>query len=216
MALSYPQYPPANDYSQPLGADAMGGLMNLLGVNRHEEQDDASKPSNLINHKTGGQSSQAPPNMKVAVRTGKKVKADDKAIWQPQEFKQASGVVVKQEESDDRPAPKYEIMPRMRVGASDAFLNMQQMDPSSDSCQEMLIKIWLPDTQLKDITVDVLEDRVLLQAPKFRLNAALPHKVVKDSGNAKWDKLKGVLSVVVPVDSKVRYYTNPEDIFHPA
>merc|ERR1719499_716120 len=184
--------------------------MELLGVQKHEEQDERSKPSNLINPKTGGQGSQAPPNMKVAVRKAKK--KDDTAIWQPEEFKAASGVVVKQEEVDDRVAPKYEIMPRMRVGASDAYLNMQEMDPSSDSCQELLIKIWLPETQLKDISVDVLEDRVLLQAPKYRMNVALPHRVRKDSGNAKWDKLAGILHVTIPVDQgKIKYYTKPEE-----
>jgi len=70
----------------------------------------------------------------------------------------------------------------------------------------------LPDTQLKDISVDVLEDRVLLQAPKYRLNLALPHKVKKDSGNAKWDKLAGILHVTIPVDQgKIKYYTKPEE-----
>mmetsp|Transcript_42088 Transcript_42088/g.63567 ORF Transcript_42088/g.63567 Transcript_42088/m.63567 type:complete len:213 (-) Transcript_42088:353-991(-) len=210
MSLSYPSYS-SSTYGAPLGADQMSGLMELLGVHRTEEQDDYSKPPSLVkNPKTGGQASQAPPNMKVAVKKAKK--KDEGAIWQPEEFKAASGVVVKQEESDDRAVPRYEIMPRMRVGASDAFMNMQEMDPSSDSCQEMLIKIWLPDTQLKDISVDVLEDRVLLQAPKYRLNVALPHKVRKDSGNAKWDKLQGLLSVVVPVDSKVKYYSKFEDL----
>merc|ERR1712190_574100 len=147
---------------------------------------------------------------KVAPRKPKK--KDEKAIWQPEEFKAASGVVVK-EEGDDRAMPKYEVLPRQRVGASDAYLNLQEMDPSSDQCQELLVKIWLPDTQLKDISLDVLEDRILLQAPKHRLNLALPHKVKKDSGNAKWDKLAGLLSVVIPIDMKVKYFTRPEEAF---
>mmetsp|Transcript_50359 Transcript_50359/g.145159 ORF Transcript_50359/g.145159 Transcript_50359/m.145159 type:complete len:213 (+) Transcript_50359:64-702(+) len=211
MSLSYPEYPQRTYNDTGLDAQSMSGLMNLLGVSRVEEQDERSKPLNLVNPKTGGQTSMAPPNMKVAVK--KAVKKDEGAIWQPEEFKAASGVVVKQEEVDDRVAPRYEILPRMRVGASDAFLNMQEMDPSSDSCQELLIKIWLPDTQLKDISVDVLEDRILLQAPKHRLNVALPHKVKKDSGNAKWDKLQGLLSVVVPIDAKIKYFTKLEEAF---
>lgn len=121
--------------------------------------------------------------------------------------------MVKQEECDDREIPRYEVMPRQRMGTTDAYLNMNDMDPSSDRCQELLIKIWLPDTQLKDISVDVMEDRVLLQAPRHRLNLALPHKVKKDSGNAKWDKVAGLLSVVVPLDAKVKYYTKPEEAF---
>merc|ERR1712217_256313 len=145
----------------------------------------------------------------VAVRKAKK--KDEGAIWQPEEFKAASGVVVK-EQGDDRIMPKYEILPRQKVGATDAYLNLQELDPSSDRCQELLVKIWLPDTQLKDISLDVLEDRVLMNAPKHRLNLALPHRVKKDAGNAKWDKLQGILSVVIPVDTKVKYFSKPDEI----
>ncbi|OLP85986.1 hypothetical protein AK812_SmicGene32960 [Symbiodinium microadriaticum] len=182
-------------------AEQMHSLMDLLGVAKEEEQDENSKPPSVNPAaRTGGKPSQAPPNMKVAVREPKK--KDKQAIWLPEEFKAASGVVVKND-GDDRAIPRYEVLPRQRLQASDAYLNLQDMDPSSDRCQELLIKIWLPGTQLKDISLDVLEDRILLQAPKHQLNLALPHRVRKDSGNAKWDKLAGMLSVVVPVDQKV-------------
>ncbi|CAK9002364.1 unnamed protein product [Durusdinium trenchii] len=226
MALSL------DGYAAPTGpgvtADQMHGLMDLLGVGREEEQDERSKPPSL--HPAamaGGKPSQAPPNMKVAVRQPKK--KDEKAIWQADEFKAASGVVVKSE-GDDRAIPKYEILPRQKLQASDAYLNLQEMDPSSDRCQELLIKVWLPGEQLRDISVDVLEDRLLLQATKHQLNVALPHKaawqgkqqgsaesgrgdfrVRKDAGNAKWDKLQGVLSVCVPIDQKVKYFSKPDE-----
>eukprot|EP00440_Ansanella_granifera_P055169 gb/GFBE01059809.1/.p1 GENE.gb/GFBE01059809.1/~~gb/GFBE01059809.1/.p1 ORF type:complete len:215 (+),score=68.92 gb/GFBE01059809.1/:1-645(+) len=201
----------STNYDAGFSAEQVSGLMDILGVQKEIEQDENSKPPSLNPAgKFGGAQSQAPPNMRVAVR--KPQKKDQKAIWQPEEFKAASGVVVKSE-GDDRAIPKYEVMPRQRVGATDAYLNLQEMDPSSDRCQELLIKIWLPDTMLKDISLDVLEDRVLLQAPKHQLNLALPHKVKKDSGNAKWDKLQGILSVVVPIDSKVKYFSKPEELF---
>merc|ERR1719324_1280382 len=151
--------------------------------------------------------------MKVAVKKAKK--KDMTAIWQEEEFKRDSGVIVPQAQiqGDDRETPEYEIMHRQQVGATDAFLNLMESDPSSDQCRELLVKIWLPDTQLKDISLDVLEDRVLMNAPKYRLNAALPHKVKKDSGNAKWDKVKGLLSVVIPIECKIKYYSKPEEAF---
>ena len=63
---------------------------------RQEEQDDASKPPSFNPASLhGGQQSQAGPNMKVAVRKAKK--KDEGAIWQPEEFKAASGVVVKEQ-----------------------------------------------------------------------------------------------------------------------
>lgn len=207
--MSFYPKPMSSSNDPGMTAEQVHGLMDLLGVQKEEEQDENSKPPSL-NPKTGMGQSQAAPNMKVAVR--KPVKKDQKAIWTPQEFQASSGVVVK-DDGDDRAIPKYEVMPRQRIGASDAYLNLQELDPSSDRCQELLIKIWLPDTSLKDISVDVLEDRLLLQAPKHRLNLALPHKVKKDSGNAKWDKLQGVLSVVCPIDVKVKYYSKPEEVF---
>merc|ERR1719163_2313190 len=181
--------------------------MEIMGCGKQAEESNA--PSLINNAKTGGQKSQAPPNMKVAVKKAKK--KDQGAIWQPEEFKAASGVVLKEEQGDDRKMPEYEILHRQQVGATDAYLNLMESDGSSDHCHEMLVKIWLPDTQLKDISLDVLEDRVLLNAPKYRLNVALPYKVKKDSGNAKWDKVKGLLSVVIPINVKVKYFTNLED-----
>lgn len=188
--------------------DMMHGLMDVLGCNKETPESNALSldPASM----TGGQKSQAPPNMQVAVRKPKK--KDEKAIWQPEEFKQSSGVVVK-EEGDDRAIPKYEMLHRQKLGTTDTYLNMMEMDPSSDHCQELLVKIYLPETQLKDISLDVLEDRVLLQAPKHRLNLALPNKVRKDEGNAKWDKLKGILSVTVPIDTKIKYFSKIDDVF---
>ncbi|CAE8629244.1 unnamed protein product [Polarella glacialis] len=134
-----------------MSADQIGGLMDILGVQREIEQDENSKPPNF------SKQSQAAPNMRVAVR--KPQKKDKEAIWQPEEFKAASGVVVK-DQGDDRTVPRYEVMPRQNLNAADAYMNLQELDPSSDRCTELLIKIWLPDTQLKDISLDVLEDRV--------------------------------------------------------
>jgi len=193
-----------------MGADQIHGLMDILGCNRMEEDPTTAAPSVNPASLTGGQKSQAEPHMRVAVRQPRK--KDKKAIWHEEEFKAASGVVVK-EHGDDRTIPKYDILHRQQVGASDAFLNLHERDGSTDHCEELLIKVWLPDTQLRDISLDVLEDRLLLQAPKYRLNLALPHKVKKDSGNAKWDKLSGLLSVVCPIDAKIKYFTRPDEAF---
>mmetsp|Transcript_9641 Transcript_9641/g.13519 ORF Transcript_9641/g.13519 Transcript_9641/m.13519 type:complete len:114 (-) Transcript_9641:4-345(-) len=96
-----------------LGASQMEGLMGLLGCSRSGEEESSNAPSLRVNMNpaslTGKERSQAPPNMKVAVK--KPTKKDEKAIWEPEEFKAASGVVLK-DEGDDRVAPKYEILHR--------------------------------------------------------------------------------------------------------
>merc|ERR1712187_655145 len=107
------------------GAGHGEGLMELLGAHKHEEQDDASKPPSINPATlTGKPQSQAKPNMQVAVRKAKK--KDEGAIWQPEEFKAASGVVVK-EQGDDRAVPRYDILHKQKVGATDTYLNLQEM-----------------------------------------------------------------------------------------
>lgn len=197
---------PPTDFSTQMTPNMVEGLMGILGCSRAAQE---KLPPSL--EKVNGQNVQLEPRTKVAVRTGKK--KDDKAIWQPNEFKASSGVVVK-DEGDDRAVPKYDILYRQNMGTEEAYLNFMDADSSSDHCTDLTVKIWLPDTQLKDISLDVLEDRLLLQAPKYRLNLALPHKVKKDSGNAKWDKLSGLLKVVIPMNVKVKYYQSPAEIFH--
>merc|ERR1719198_1366969 len=76
--------------------DQIGGLMDLLGVSK-EAEDKSNAPHML----TGKERSQAPPNMRVAVK--KRVKKDDqKAIWQPEEFKRSSGVVSRRKVTTEK------------------------------------------------------------------------------------------------------------------
>ncbi len=67
---------------------------------------------------------------------------------------------------------------------------MSGKDISSNSCDQLLIKIWLPDTTLKEIGVEVKEQSIHLQTPNYLLNHILPYKVNKDKSDAKWDKEK--------------------------
>jgi len=74
---------------------------------------------------------------------------------------------------------------------------MSGKDVSSNSCDQLLIKIWLPDTNLKEIGVEVKEQSIHLQTPNYLLNHILPYKVNKDKSDAKWDKEKGLLLITV-------------------
>jgi hypothetical protein len=59
------------------------------------------------------------------------------------------------------------------------------------------VKVWLPDTNLKEIGVEVKEQSFHLQTPNYLLNHILPYKVNKDKSDAKWDKEKGLLLITV-------------------
>jgi len=188
-----------------MNANDMVNLMQVLGA--HNEDETTCAPSEI---QAGKYKSSAKPNMQVAVKKADDKKAAEKPIWDDTEFKAQSGVITKEE--DDRAVPEYEILFQQNVGAEDVYLNLGQRDGSSDHCTHIIIKITLPNTKMKDISLDVLEDRLMLQGPKHRLNAALPYKVKKDSGDAKWDALKGILAVTLPINQKVKYYTKMEEL----
>ena len=88
-------------------------------------------------------------------------------------------------------------MYKQSVSTEDVYLGMSGKDVSSNSCDQLLMKIWLPNTLLKEIAVEVKEQSVHLQSPDYLLNHILPYKVDKDKSDAKWDKAKGLLAITV-------------------
>merc|ERR1711937_191326 len=99
-------------------------------------------------------------------------------VWVEEDLKAGSGVVVKTK-GDDRVEPKYDILLRQDLGAQDMY-----------------------------ISLEVLDDRILVQAPKYRLNVALPHRVKKDDGKAEWEKLKATLKISLPIQQEKKYIKN--------
>ena len=100
---------------------------------------------------------------------------------------------------DDRPQPEYEIIPKQHVGTEDVFLGLSDRDASSNHCDAILVKVWLPDTQFKNVELDVKGQAIVVQSPNFVLNKLLPFKVDKTKGKAQFDSDKGILSVTLPV-----------------
>lgn len=52
---------------------------------------------------------------------------------------------------DDRAQPEYEIMHKQHVGTEDVFLGLSDKDPSSNHCDAILVKIWLPNTKFANV-----------------------------------------------------------------
>ena len=100
---------------------------------------------------------------------------------------------------DDRPQPEYEIIPKQHVGTEDVFLGLSDRDASSNHCDAILVKVWLPDTQFKNVELDVKGQSIVVQSPNYVLNKLLPFKVDKTKGKAQFDSDKGILSVTLPV-----------------
>uniref|UniRef100_A0A8D2LPH2 PIH1 domain containing 3 n=1 Tax=Varanus komodoensis TaxID=61221 RepID=A0A8D2LPH2_VARKO len=119
---------------------------------------------------------------------------DHKDIWCMEEVAEGSEY---EDAWDTREQPEYEILFRQQVGTEDMFLGMTRKDPSTACCEDMLIKIKLPDTKVSDVTLDVQEKVLDLRSPQKKLLLHLPHPVDRKNGKASFLPEKGILEVTL-------------------
>lgn len=117
----------------------------------------------------------------------------NKEIWSEDDFREEN---IKE---DGRPKPKFDVLYKQNVNTGDIYLGLSGKTNSSISCDHLLVKIWLPNTNLKEIGLEVKEQSIHLQTPSYLLNHILPYRVDKDDSEAKWDKDKGLLLVTLKV-----------------
>eukprot|EP00919_Chromeraceae_sp_WS-2016_P032314 GHVR01076320.1.p1 GENE.GHVR01076320.1~~GHVR01076320.1.p1 ORF type:complete len:200 (+),score=55.90 GHVR01076320.1:71-670(+) len=160
---------------------------------------------------TSGKNEIAPPNVKIHAKTKlrekreeeeKKKKKDKKdKIWDEENIKES--VVICPNIKEKREKPLYEIQYLQRVGVEDTIFGLNENNPSSDCCNEYLIIVYLNNTNnINDISLDVFNDRMIVQTSKYYLNLSFPNPVYKDKGSAKFVKDKEQLRVVVPIDRR--------------
>ncbi|XP_069129554.1 dynein axonemal assembly factor 6-like [Argopecten irradians] len=121
-------------------------------------------------------------------------KANTKDIWTEEEIGEGAEF---ESLYDPRPQPEYEILYKQAVTSEDMFLQMGNKNPATASCEDMVVKIQLPDTKISDMTLDVKSKFLDCRTPKLKLGLHLPHPVDHESGKAKWDSDKGELSVTL-------------------
>ena len=139
----------------------------------------------------------APPNTKIEAKYNHRILTKPKnEIWTEKDFKEEKF------EEDDRPKPKFEILYKQNVGTEDIYLGLSDKDISSNSCDQLLMKVYLPNTNLKEIGLEFKEQSVHLTTPQYLLNHILQYKVFKDKTEAKWDKNKGLLLLTFFIKKK--------------
>lgn len=62
-------------------------------------------------------------------------------------------------------ARRYEILYKQSVGSQDVFLGMGDKDPSSLSCEAMVVRIVLPGCRGSDLDLNVTAQELVLTAP---------------------------------------------------
>ncbi|KAL2304475.1 hypothetical protein Nmel_013226, partial [Mimus melanotis] len=128
------------------------------------------------------------------------VKSENKkTIWNTEEVPEGSEF---DDTWDPREKPEYEISFKQHVGTEDVFFGMTGKDPSTACCEDIVIKIKLPETKYSDITLDI-QDKVLdLRTPKKKLLLHLPYPVNSKEGRARFLSEEEILEVTLRVSRK--------------
>ncbi|KAL6758325.1 pre-RNA processing PIH1/Nop17-domain-containing protein [Haematococcus lacustris] len=130
-----------------------------------------------------------------------KARKDPKAIWDLSEV----GDLVEDDVDDGRAVPEYEFMYKQAVGSADVYLGMSGKDESSGSCEDLVMKISLPTVNtMAELDLEVKSNYIKLNATAYKLSVYLPHSVMEERGNAKWDATKKTLTVTLPIVREAR------------
>ncbi|KAJ1627394.1 hypothetical protein T492DRAFT_1025382 [Pavlovales sp. CCMP2436] len=125
-----------------------------------------------------------------------KKEADANAIWEEAELDEDDGF----DQDDGRATAGYEIVYRQRVSPQDMFLGIDPTrNPGTACCENLIIRIMLPETTGSELDLEVKRTRLTLRTPKHKLRIHLPKPVDDDHGNAKWISDKCCLEVTLPV-----------------
>lgn len=77
--------------------------------------------------------------------------------------------------------------------------------PSTSSCEDMIISVYLPGESRQNIDLKVTSNRLHLVSPNFRLDIPLPHPVDPQRGNAQWDKDAEKLVITLTMNREFDY-----------
>lgn len=122
--------------------------------------------------------------------------SDSNEIWADDELEVDDGF----DDDDGRNTASYELIYKQRVSPQDMFLGIDPTrNPGTASCEDLLIRIQLPETKASDLDLEVKRTRLTLRTPKHKLRIHLPKPVDDERGNAKWVADKGCLEVTLPV-----------------
>ncbi|KAJ0012323.1 hypothetical protein NQD34_013298 [Periophthalmus magnuspinnatus] len=185
---------------ESLGVSSLQNLQALSALlNSDQERKDEDWETPNPSAQLGPGSIGPKPKKDTPVASGST--SNSKYIWSEEEVAEGSQF---DDLSDPRPQPEYEVIMKQSVGTEDVFLGLSGKDPSSMSCEALLVKIKLPDTKLTDVVLDVKETFLDLRTPKYKLGLHLPHPVHSQEGKAQFfsdrEELEVSLQMNRPLD----------------
>ena len=124
-----------------------------------------------------------PPKAKESKAIPEPRSDESENIWNPEEVPEGA-------EHDDiwdvREIPDYEIVFQQTVGTEDVYLGLTRKDPSTACCQELVVKIKLPNTNPSEIQIDIQEMLLDLRTPRKKLLVNFPQPVERNSARASY------------------------------
>ncbi|PFH38242.1 hypothetical protein BESB_005830 [Besnoitia besnoiti] len=139
----------------PLGADSVRALCRLLNPDDDDDGEFNSVPASRAHMSPADLRGRehkptAKPNVKVEAKMRKSSGINANENSAPLNERVSASSV-----KDCRQLPDYEILHQQTVGPEDIFLGITGKDPTSDHCDKFIIKVKLPDTELKAIQLKV-------------------------------------------------------------
>lgn len=172
-------------------ASSLQSLARLLSDTHEDEDDDDFGPCSSASAMTPGSIG---PAKKETTDTLQLKPEHNKSIWSMEEVPEGSEF---DDTWDPREQPEYEILFKQHVGTEDVFFGMSRKDPSTACCEDMVVKIKLPETKFSDITLDI-QDKVLdLRTPQKKLLLHLPCPVDSKKGKARFLSEEELLEVTL-------------------
>lgn len=161
-------------------ASALQALSRLLNPEEEDDFDfEQGQCSSTIS--AMGPGNIGPPKAKESKAIPEPTSDENENIWNPEEVPEEAehGDVW-----DVREIPDYEIVFQQTVGTEDIYLGLTGKDPSTACCEELVVKIKLPNTNPSDIQIDIQEMLLDLRTPKKKLLVDLPQPVERNSAKA--------------------------------
>ncbi|XP_071950409.1 dynein axonemal assembly factor 6-like [Antedon mediterranea] len=181
-----------------LGLAGIAALSQLLKPPESDSDSDEDKPISGTQKPFGPGSIGPPKKVHTApVQDTKPASTKNcKDIWDADEVKEGGEF---DDLDDPRPEPEYEIIFKQKVATEDMFLGMGNKTNATSSCEDIVVKITLPNTKYGDVTLDVNDKFLSCATPNYKLSLHLPHLVDSKNGRAKWDAENSLLTVTMPM-----------------
>jgi hypothetical protein len=122
--------------------------------------------------------------------------SNNKLIWKVEEIPTEDALI---DLHDKRPQPRYEFSYKQIVGTEDTILGLNEKTPSSSDCSHLVVKVHFPDSNMKDLDLDVTSNRLKVSSRNLKLFTYLPQKVDDVNGSAKFDPKSDVLTITLPI-----------------